>query len=69
MGEQTEGIGIALEMDEVVPKDRAYLSLELGTCTIEEIGLHGFLPTMAERGIAQVMSQASGGNNLSDFLK
>ena len=69
MGEQTEGIGIALEVDEVVPEDGVYLSLQVAAGTVGKECLYGLLATVAEGWIAQVVGQTGRGDNLSDLLK
>ena len=69
MREQTEGIGVALEVGKVVPEDRRHFTLKICTSAFEEIGLHGLLAAMAERRIAQVVGKAGGRHNLSDLLE
>ena len=69
MGQQTEGIGIALEVDEVVPEDGTHLALEFAARAFEEIRLDGLLATVSEGRITQVVSQAGGGDYLSNLLK
>ena len=69
MSQQTEGIGIALEVGEVVPERRTHFALQVAARAFEEVGLHGLLTTMAKGRIAQVVGEAGGRYNLSDFLK
>ena len=69
MGEQTEGVGIALEVDEVAPELRTDLALQLVAVALSEECLDGLLTTMSERRIAQVVSQTSRSYNLSDLLE
>ena len=69
MSQQTEGIGIALEVGEVVPEDGTHLALKVGTSALEEIGLHGLFATMTKGRIAQIVSQAGCRHDLSDFLE
>ena len=69
MGENAEGVGIALKVGEVVPEDGAHQSLELAARPFEEVGLHGFLTAVAEGRIAQVVGQAGGGDDLSYLLE
>lgn len=69
MGQQSEGIRISLEVDQVVPEDGTHLTLEVATWAFEEKSLDGLLATMSEGRIAQVVSQTGRGDNLSDLLK
>ena len=69
MGQQTEGIGIALEVDEVVPEDGTHLTLEFAARAFEEIRLDGLLATVAKGWIAQVVSQTGRGDYLPYLLK
>ena len=69
MGKQSEGVGIALEVGEVVPECGRYLALEFGAGSLEEISLHGLLATMTEGRIAQIVGKAGGGHYLPYLLK
>ena len=69
MGEQTEGIGISLKVDDVAPELRIQFALQFSTCPLGEESLYRLLAAMAERRIAQIVSQTGGSHNLPDLLK
>ena len=69
MRQQAEGIGIALEVGEVVPENGTHLALKVCASTFEEISLHGLLTTMSERRIAKVVSQTGCSHDLPNLLK
>ena len=64
MGEQTEGIGIALEMGDIIPKHRRNLLLQHTSRTLSEEGLNGFLARVPKRWVTHVVSQTGGSHNL-----
>ena len=68
MGEQTESIGVALEMGQIGPLSRSQLRLKLTPGALAEKCRYGLFARMAERRIAKVMSQTSGGNDLPDSV-
>ena len=55
MGQQTEGIGITLEVGDVVPKRFRYLFAQRASGTFGEKRLDGLLTTMSERWVTQVV--------------
>ena len=69
MGQQTEGVGVALEVGDIVPEGVAHLTLQVASGPFGEIGLDGFLTTVAEGRIAHVVGQAGGRYDLSDLCK
>ncbi len=69
VGEDAEGVGVALKMGDVVPKvrrDHAFHHLSL---SLAEEGLDGFLTRVSERRIAQVVCQTGGTDDGADFLE
>ena len=67
MREQTEGIGIAFKVSNIVPELMADLPLQVAARSFGEVGLNGFLTTMAEGRITHIVCQTSRGHNLSDL--
>ena len=59
VGEEAEGVGVTLEMHEVVPQLLADSATQLLALALAEERLDGFLAGMAERRIAHVVRQAS----------
>ena len=55
MGEQTEGVGVALEAYEVVPLSGSQFFLETPAGTLAEKGGYGLFAGMAEGRVAEVM--------------
>lgn len=56
--EQSEGVGVALEVGDVVPESFSYAFLQVGSCTLGEEGLYGFLAAVPEWRVAHVVCQA-----------
>ena len=69
MGQQTEGIGIALEVSDVAPELGTHLALQLTAVPLDEKGLDSLFAAVAKGWIAQVVGQTGGGDDLSDLLK
>ena len=59
MAEKSQGIGIALKMDEVAPLLMVEQRLVFQAVALAEICRNGTFATMSERRIAQVVSQTS----------
>ena len=64
MREQSEGIGIAVEVGDVGPEVLADLMLKMATLALGEEGLDGLLARVAEGRIAHVVSQTGRGHDL-----
>ena len=69
VGKQSESIGVTLEMGDVIPKGPANHRLQCLARSFSEEGLYGFLATVAERRITQVVGQAGRRYNLPNLLK
>ena len=69
VGEQTEGVGVALEMGHVVPEGGAGTAAQRHAFALAEKGLNGFLAGVAEGRIAHVVGQAGCGHDGADLLK
>ena len=69
MYERTKRVGIALEVDEVIPLFDGEFILELQALTLAEIGTDGLLARMAERRVAQVVSQTRSSDDFADVTQ
>ena len=67
MGEQAESVGIALKMGNIVPESRRNLRFQRAAHTFRKESLYGFLATMSEGWVSQVMSQTGSADDLSDL--
>ena len=65
MGEQSEGIGVTFEMSDVIPENLRQLLLQRLAWSFGEECLDGFLSTMSERRVTQVVREACRGDYLS----
>ena len=63
VGEQAEGVGVALEAGEVAPFLGAHAAGQALARPFGEVGGDGLLARMAERGVAHVVCQAGGGHD------
>lgn len=63
VGEQTESIGIAIEVGDVSPLLRSELPFVFDAFTFAEVGGDGTLARMAERWVAHVVCQTGGRDN------
>ena len=68
MRDESEGIGIALEMRDILPEVAVEHWLEFLSLAFCEEGLKGFLARMAEWRITHVVSQTGGGDDSAKFL-
>ena len=66
--ENAEGIGITLEMHEILPYIGGQHGLQLVTCSFREECLYGSFTGMTEGRITQIVSEAGGGNDSAEFL-
>ena len=55
MREQTEGVGVALEVGDVVPEAAAHILLQTGSRPFDEECLDGLLAAVTERRIPHVV--------------
>ena len=77
VGEQAEGVGIAVEMDDVVPLRRRETIAGLGvtirlqppTVALAEISGNGTLAGMPERRIAEVVGEAGRADDATHFVE
>ena len=69
MGQQSESIGIALEVGNVVPELMAHLSLQIAARPLGEESLDGFLARVPKRGISHIVSQTGRRHDLADFIE
>ena len=67
--EQTEGVGVALKVYEVVPEVGRQMRLQLLTRTLAEERLYGLLSTVSERRVAHVVCQTGRAHNGAELLK
>ena len=63
--ERAETVGVALEVDEVVPLLRGEVVAQFHASPLAEVGTDGALAGVPEWRISQVVGQASGGHNLA----
>ena len=69
VGQQTEGIGITLEMSNVIPEGWRHLLTKCTTRSLGQEGLDGLLTRMPKGWITQVVGQTGGGHYLTYLLK
>ena len=69
MGEQSESIGVALEVGQVVPFALAQVLSEPQSGPFAEVGLYGFLARVAKRRIAQVVGQAGCRHDVAEIVE
>ena len=69
MGEQSEGVGVALEMRDVAPKRGTQPLTQLKPRAFGEKGLDGPLAGMSERWVAHVVGETGCGDNGANLLK
>ena len=67
MGEQAEGVGIALEVGDVVPERGRHLLAQREALALGEEGLYGFLAGVAEGRVAHIVGQTGRSHDLSYF--
>ena len=68
MREESEGIGITLEMRDILPEVAVEHWLEFLSLAFGKEGLKGFLARMAKRRITHVVSQTGGGDDSTKLL-
>ena len=69
MGEQPEGVGVALKVGDVAPKFGRYFAAQHGTLALGEKSLYGLLARMAKRRITHVVGQTGRGDDSTDLFK
>jgi hypothetical protein len=75
MGKQTEGIGISLKVNQVLPLAMVQtvtgiltdITLQETTLALAEVRSNGLLATVSERGITQVMCQTSSADDATQL--
>ena len=67
MGQQTEGIGVALEVGDVAPELGTDLGLQGSACSFSKERLDGLLAAVAKRRIAHVVGQTGRSNDLPNL--
>ena len=60
MGEQTESVGITIEVGDVCPLFRSELVLILNALIFKEVGGYGTFAGMSKRGVSEIVSQTGG---------
>lgn len=69
MGQQTESIGVALEMRDVVPKSLTHFVAQEIAAVLGEERLYGLFARMAKRRVAHVMGQTGRLHDGTNLLK
>ena len=69
MGEHAEGIGVALEVDEVGPLGTVEQGAQALTGALAEKGADGLLARVPEGRIAQVVGEAGGGHDVAQVVE
>ena len=63
MGKQSESVGIAFEMRNIIPKISTYTLFEMLSRPFGKEGLDGFFTTMTEWRITHIVRQTSSTDN------
>ena len=66
---QSEGVGVTFEVGDVVPESFSYALLQVGSGTLGEEGLDGFLAAVPEWRVAHVVCQTSSTDDGSYLFK
>lgn len=69
VGKDAEGIGVALKVGDVVPEAVAHPGAQLLALALGEEGLYGFLATVAEGRVAQVVRQSGSLDDGANLLE